>query len=133
MLRQEIAGQTLLISLSSWRYILTVSLIAYLFCAVLLLCRASVWGCAVSLAAGLVTLYYCWRLWMDYHFFQLLYRDKADIAAFDQAIDALWSKNSAVRSLAARWTATSKLIVRAWQWAALQWLGVIVSVISIAV
>ena len=130
MLKQHIAGQTLLISLKSWRYILSVAALAYLFAGVLLTQNVMLIAASVTFIAGFITLFYCWRLWMDEQFFSLLYQENADVVAFDAAIEALWSKNSKSRSLEQRWLGTGKLIKRAWLFVSLQWCGVLVMLIS---
>lgn len=129
MLTNAIAGQTLLISLRSWRYILAAALIAYLFTAVLFLQQLSAFFGSVSLISGLITLFFCWRLWMDEQFFRLFYQNEADRERFDLAIRTLWSKEMKPRTLEERWAGVRKLIYRGWASVALQWLSVIAMLI----
>lgn len=130
MLKQPIAGQTLLISLKSWRYILGVAALAYLFAGILLSQNVTLVAASITFITGFITLFYCWRLWMDEQFFSLLYQESADVIAFDKAIQTLWSKNSKSRSLEQRWLGTGRLIKQAWLFVSLQWCGVLVMLIS---
>lgn len=129
MLNHPIARQTLLISLKSWRYIVLVSFLAYLVCMILLLNPHSIGWIALSFAAGFITLFFCWRLWMDEKFFDLLMRNPENATEFDAAIQALWAKNQTPRTLEDRWQGAAKLIKQAWLAVSIQWVSAIIALI----
>lgn len=129
MLNHPVAKQTLLISLKSWRYIVFVSFLAYLVAMILVLEPHSIWWIALSFSAGFITLFFCWRLWMDEKFFDVLMRNPDNTNEFDAAIQALWAKNQTPRTLEQRWRGTATLIQRAWLAVSIQWLSAIIALV----
>ena len=129
MLNHPVAKQTRLISLKSWCYILFVSALAYLLAIVSLLNEQPIWLIALSFLAGFIALFFCWRLWMDEKFFILLAQYPDNTAEFDAAIQAIWSKNQASRTIEERWQGTAKLIYRAWLAVFIQWVSAIIALI----
>lgn len=126
-----IAGKVLIATLNSWRYFAALSAFAMLF-ALLMLFFAdySVAMLAVSLMLGLACHYYCWRLWMDSHLFNILYRFPEKTEIFDTAINMCWGKKGENnRSLDSRWTGARQLLRRAGLSVLVQWGVVILTVL----
>ncbi|MCP1440237.1 hypothetical protein J3D56_003673 [Erwinia persicina] len=97
------------IHLSSWRYFaaLTLPPLALIFN---LLFSAD---CVLLMGLFLLTHYYCWRLWLDERFFQLI-ESENDLIEFDNGIAHLWAKRKgSTRSLVERWYGAKILFYKA--------------------
>ncbi|WP_144413110.1 hypothetical protein [Pragia fontium] len=131
MPEHPVAGKVLIATLGSWRYFSALSGMAMLFVLVMLLSNSySLVVLAVAVVLGLVCQYYCWRLWLDCHLFQIFYQypEKSDV--FDTAINMCWGREGENnRSLASRWSGARRLLYLAAGWMLVQWGTILLSLV----
>ncbi|MCD1126882.1 hypothetical protein LPW36_12920 [Jinshanibacter sp. LJY008] len=127
IIEHPMAGKVLIATLNSWRYFAALSAFAMLFTLLMLFfADYSAVMLAISLMLGLACHYYCWRLWMDTHLFNIFYRFSGETEVFDTAINVCWGKKGENnRSLDSRWSGARQLLYRAGFLVLAQW-GVVI-------
>lgn len=119
-------GDVIVVFTASWRYFAIGAILALLGQFALLFNGAiSPFSLAVSVGLFFVSQYVIFRLWLDHHFFTLIYR-QGDTQAFDEALGLLFpqysgNQNRENRSMESRWEGTRKLFQRASYCVALLW------------
>ncbi|MGO2304303.1 MAG: hypothetical protein ACTH5W_06330 [Providencia sp.] len=116
-------GEVIIILTASWRYFALGSLLAFTCQFILYLCSFSN---RISLFIGttlfIINHYYIYRLWLDNHFFKLIYH-QGTTRHFDEAFFYLFPNKQPINSMEKRWFGTKKLfnyclvsIVLLWGW-----------------
>lgn len=119
-------GEVIVVFTASWRYLAIGAILALLGQFALLFNDAiSRFSLAVSVGLFIASQYFIFRLWLDHHFFTLIYR-QGDTQAFDEALGHLFpqssgNQNRENRSMESRWEGTRKLFQRASYCVALLW------------
>ncbi|WP_323085068.1 hypothetical protein [Providencia alcalifaciens] len=119
-------GDVIVAFTASWRYFAVGAILALLGQFALLLHDSiSPFSLAVSVGLFFASQYFIFRLWLDHHFFTLIYR-QGDIQAFDEALGLLFPQSSSNqnrknRSMESRWEGTRKLFQRASYCVVLLW------------
>ncbi|HHR5899545.1 TPA: hypothetical protein ACS7XC_000404 [Providencia alcalifaciens] len=106
-------GDVIVVLTGSWRYLAIAAILALLGQFALLFHGAiSHLSLAVGVMLFFASQYFIFRLYLDHHFFILIYR-QGDTQAFDDALGHLFPQSSAGRSMESRWAGTRKLFQRA--------------------
>lgn len=127
MLTTKTSGKVIISFTQSWRYLLFLSLLPYL----------SAWPVFglyfhhhidffVASLLFLFTQYHLFRLWLDSHFFQTLYRYQDD-ASFDESLATLFPKRPHKQTMQARWQGTKRLFSFALMGVFVQWMWCLMS------
>lgn len=122
MLTTQTSGKIIVSLTQSWRYLLFLSLLPYL--SALLFLSINIQGKLSVLVASILflfTQYHLFRLWLDSHFFQALYRCQ-DNEIFDNSLRTLFPTRPNKLSMEARWLGTKRLFSFALIGISIQWL-----------
>lgn len=122
MLTTKTSGKVIASLTQSWRYLLFLSLLPYLSSwPVFSLHFHNKIAFFVASLLFLFTQYPLFRLWLDSHFFQALYRYQDDVS-FDESLSTLFPKRPNKQTMQARWLGTKRLFSLALMGVSIQWI-----------
>lgn len=123
-------ARNMIVSLTqSWRYLFFLSVLSYLSSLLLqLFYFKNNYFLFISSVCFLFTHYFLFRLWLDNHFFKILYRYH-DNDNFDYCLSFLFNKKTSHCSMEIRWLGTKRLFSLALLTTLIQWLWGIISLL----
>lgn len=122
MLTTKTSGKVIVSLTQSWRYLLLLSLLPYISTSpVFSLHFHNKLAFFVASILFLFTQYHLFRLWLDSHFFQALYRYQDDVS-FDESLSILFPKRPKKQTIEARWLGTKRLFSFAVIGVSVQWI-----------
>ena len=122
MLTTKTSGKVIGSLTQSWRYLLFLSLLPYLSTwPVFSLHFHNKLAFFVASVLFLLTQYSLFRLWLDSHLFQALYRYQDDVS-FDKSLSTLFPKRPQKQKMEARWLGTKRLFSFAIIGISIQWI-----------
>ncbi|MEQ5390460.1 hypothetical protein ABN236_00050 [Proteus sp. fly-1013] len=122
MLTTKTSGKVIVSLTQSWRYLLLLSLLPYISTSpVFSLHFHNKLAFFVASILFLFTQYPLFRLWLDSHFFQALYRYQDDVS-FDESLSILFPKRPKKQTIEARWLGTKRLFSFAVIGVSVQWI-----------
>ncbi|AYY79821.1 MULTISPECIES: hypothetical protein [Proteus] len=122
MLTTKTSGKVIGSLTQSWRYLLFLSLLPYLSTwPVFSLHFHNKLAFFVASVLFLLTQYSLFRLWLDSHLFQALYRYQDDVS-FDKSLSTLFPKRPQKQTMEARWLGTKRLFSFAIIGISIQWI-----------
>ncbi|MBC8953190.1 hypothetical protein [Xenorhabdus sp. PB62.4] len=111
---ENLTNKVVIITLQSWRFISGLSAFSVLIATTIWITTASNHAIyAISLLFALSSQYYCWRIWLDCHYFQLLSLHPEKSAEFDQALLLIFNKTPRSRTQKDRFQGSISLLKRA--------------------
>ncbi|MBI6548255.1 hypothetical protein [Xenorhabdus lircayensis] len=111
---ENLTGKVVIATLKSWRFVSGISAFAALMATAVFMTTTSNHAIyAMSLFSALLSQYYCWRTWLDSHYFQLLNLHTEKNAEFDQALLLIFNKTPRPRTQHDRFQGAIKLLKRA--------------------
>ena len=124
-------GEVITILTHSWRYFAVGSVLA-LFCQLSLFLGSNYpkYILFVNVIIFIICQYYIYRLWLDSHFFKIIYTHN-ETEHFDNALNFLFPSKIKHRTIQQRWFGTKRLFIRALGLVLLQWIGLLVAIITI--
>lgn len=126
MLTTKTSGKVIVSLTQSWRYLLLLSLLPYISTSpVFSLHFHNKLAFFVASILFLFTQYPLFRLWLDSHFFQALYRYQDDVS-FDESLSILFPKRPKKQTIEARWLGTKRLFSFAVIGVSVQWIWCLV-------
>ncbi len=116
-------GDVIIILTASWRYFVLGALLAFICQFILFICGFSNrFQLFIGALLFIINQYYIYRLWLDNHFFRLIYRQDST-QEFDHAISYFFPKKQKNKTMEQRWFGTKNLfknallsIVSLWAW-----------------
>ena len=124
-------GSVIIILTASWRYFASGALLA-LLCqfALFLSLFPTRYYLLISLLLFIISQYYIYRLWLDNHFFKLIYQlDTPQL--FDSTLFVLFPKKKPAKSMEQRWIGTKRLYSKALISTLVLWVWLIITIISL--
>ncbi|BBG58748.1 hypothetical protein [Providencia rustigianii] len=122
-------GEVIIIFTESWRYLVIGSLLALIGQFSLFFgFNAQRWSLFIGTGLFTISQYYIYRLWLDNHFFKLIYR-QGNTDAFDDASKVLFPKKSTHKSMDERWIGTRNLFNRACYLVLTLWIWLLLSIV----
>lgn len=122
-------GNVMVIFTSSWRYLASASLLAFICQFILYIYSFDNWVYLfVNSIIFIISHYYIFRLWFDNQLFQVLYQQD-DCSHFDFALQYLFPKKQIITNMHQRWDGTKKLFNYALSLVVIHWVWLIVSMI----
>lgn len=122
-------GDVIVILTASWRYLACASILAFTCQLILFICSLTD---RIYLFVGITIFiighYFIFRLWLDNHFFKILYQ-LGDTHCFDLALQQLFPKKQAAISMEQRWSGTKKLFNYALLFVVLLWIWLLTSIL----
>ncbi|AOM39849.1 hypothetical protein [Xenorhabdus hominickii] len=119
---EYLTSQVMIVTLKSWRFISALSVLSILIATVILMANLNnITLYAVLLFTALFCQYYCWRLWLDCHYFQILNLYPEKSAEFDQALSLIFNKSPKSQTMNTRFYGAVRLLKRATVSLILQW------------
>ncbi|CDL81351.1 hypothetical protein [Xenorhabdus szentirmaii] len=129
MQSENFTQKVVIVTLKSWRFVSGLSLFMAIMTTVLFITTQN--GLVIyiiSLVFALFSQYYCWRVWLDCHYFQLLDLYPEKETEFDQALFLIFNKKPRIRTPNDRFQGAIKLLKRAVICFLLQLLSVFLSI-----
>ena len=116
-------GEVIIILTASWRYFAIGSLLAFICQFILYLYSFSNRiNLFIGMTLFIISHYYIYRLWLDNHFFKLIYHQGTE-QFFDEAFSYLFPNKQVNSNMAERWFGTKRLfnyclifITLSWGW-----------------
>lgn len=123
-------GDVITILTHSWRYFATGSVLA-LFCQFALYFYSNYpkYILFINIIIFIVCQYYIYRLWLDNHFFKIIYTHN-ETEHFDNALNSLFPNKIKHRTMQQRWSGTKRLFTHALGLVLVQWIGLLVTIIA---
>ncbi|EKT62686.1 hypothetical protein [Providencia burhodogranariea] len=124
-------GDVIIALTASWRYFACASILAFI-------CQLALFICSfteqiylfVGIVIFIINHYFIFRLWLDKHFFKILYRQD-DNHCFDLALQEIFPKKQVAISMEKRWNGTKKLFNYALSFVILYWFWILTSIFMI--
>ncbi|MDX7987394.1 hypothetical protein FE392_08625 [Xenorhabdus sp. 12] len=114
MQSENMTGKVVIATLRSWCFISGLSAFAALIATMIFIIMPNHQShYAISLFLALCCQYYCWRVWLDCHYFQILNVYPEKNAEFDQALLLIFNKTPQSKRLHDRFQGALKLLKRA--------------------
>lgn len=122
-------GDTIITLTNSWRYLAIGSVLACILqFSLFLFFNYNKYYLFIAIIIFLINHYYIYRLWLDNHFFKIIYRQE-ETEPFDNALIFLFPNKIKNRSMEQRWYGTKKLFTRALYSLLLLWVWFLVTII----
>lgn len=122
-------GDIIITLTNSWRYLAIGSVLACILQFSLFLCfNYNKYYLFTAIIIFLINHYYIYRLWLDNHFFKIIYQQE-ETKTFDNALIFLFPIKMKNRSMEQRWRGTKQLFIRALCSVLLLWVCFLVTII----
>ncbi|WP_369311311.1 hypothetical protein [Providencia rettgeri] len=124
-------GEVILILTKSWSYLAIASVLG-LICQLSLFIGISSekYSLFICIILFVINHYYIYRLWLDNHFFNIIYQ-QGTTEAFDYSLRILIPKKTINRTMVQRWQGTKTLFNRAVLSVVILWAWLLVTVITL--
>ncbi|MDC9622335.1 hypothetical protein PSI22_12000 [Xenorhabdus sp. XENO-7] len=125
---EDLISKVIIATLKSWRFISALSAFSILIATAMLIAVFNTTALnnialyAVLLFTTLYCQYYCWRIWLDCHYFQILNSSPEKSAEFDQTLLLIFNKLPQSRTQNDRFNGAIKLLKKATIGLILQWI-----------
>ncbi|MDC9589940.1 hypothetical protein PSI23_11665 [Xenorhabdus sp. XENO-10] len=111
---ETLTAKIVIATLQSWRFISGLSAFATLIATAILVASSNnIAIYAMSIFFSLLSQYYCWRIWLDCHYFQILNSHPERNAELDQTLLLIFNKPPRPRTQNDRFKGSIKLLKRA--------------------
>ncbi|HEC8345132.1 TPA: hypothetical protein RG646_RS01720 [Providencia rettgeri] len=124
-------GDIIIAFTNSWRYLATGSILSFICQFSLFLClNYNKYYLFIAIIIFIISHYYIYRLWLDNHFFKIIYHQE-NTKAFDNTLTFLFPRKTKGRSMEQRWYGTKQLFTRALLSVLLLWLWLLITVVTL--
>ncbi|OTA16300.1 hypothetical protein Xvie_02070 [Xenorhabdus vietnamensis] len=111
---ETLTAKVVIATLQSWRFISGLSVFATLIATAILVVKSNNTAIyAMLVFFSLLSQYYCWRIWLDCHYLQILNSHPERNTEFDQALLLIFNKLPQSRTQNDRFKGSIRLLKRA--------------------
>lgn len=124
-------GEVILILTRSWRYFAVASVLGFI-CQFSLFLSINInqYYLLISTILFIASHYYIFRLWLDNHFFRMIYQQEST-AYFDDGLHFLMPKKAVNRTMEQRWLGTKRIFNRGLLCVIILWGWLLISLITL--
>ncbi|WP_099118838.1 hypothetical protein [Xenorhabdus ishibashii] len=111
---EDLTSKIVIVTLKSWRFISGISALTVLIATAIFITNSNnhiIYF--ILLFAALLNQYYCWRTWLDYHYFHIISLYPEKHADFDQALLLIFNKSPRSQTMNERFKGAIKLLKQA--------------------